>query len=307
MSPNQLRTFLTVATSGSIRAAAEKLTVSQPAISSVVNDLEKELKVKLFTKEGRGIKITPSGIVLVQYAKEILGLLEEASSAVRSSADPQSGPLRLAAVTTAGENLVPRYLSSFRSHYRGVEIALEVGNRQRVWEALADRSVDLAIGGKPPAIGKYVTLAIKENELVVVAAATEGQKERAVSLEDLRKQTWLMREPGSGTRATSEELFEQLGINPPVLTLGSNGAIRESVRIGLGITLISSDAVAHYLNEASLEKWIYGPLPLKRKWHLVARNDEKRSETAKLFIEHITNVHEITNFASFELIEPIIW
>ncbi len=112
---------------------------------------------------------------------------------------------------------------------------------------------------------------------------------RSVTIEDLASATWLLREPGSGTRAATEELFAQLDLSPAVLTVGSNGAIWESVQVGLGITLISRDAVAPQLDTGLLEEWRYGPLPLRRSWHVVGRTAGGLDPTARLLLRHLVS------------------
>jgi DNA-binding transcriptional LysR family regulator len=212
-----------------------------------------------------------------------------------AKANPERGRLRLAAVTTAGEHIVPPLLAGFRRAHPEVEVVLEVGNRRRVWELLDHRGADLGIGGRPPLGGRLTSLAETDNELVVVSASPEGHPLaiRRVTVADLARQTWLVRESGSGTASTAVELFDDVGIDPATLVLGSNGAIRESVMVGLGIALISRAAVVRELAEGSLEEWrTVGPssrghLPLLRQWHLVGRGDEELPATAALFCEHV--------------------
>ncbi len=140
---------------------------------------------------------------------------------------------------------------------------LEVGNRARVWSLLDNHEVDLAIGGRPKSEGRFVTLATRPNPLVVVAApaayGAPGPPPAPASVAELASRVWLLREPGSGTRSTTEELFDELAISPPTLTLGSNGSIRASAQAGLGITLISRDAVAHELAEGQLVDHLVDP------------------------------------------------
>lgn len=167
-------------------------------------------------------------------------------------------------------------------------MSLEVGNRDRVWELLEGREVDLAIGGRPP--DPFVTLATRPNLLVLVAAGSGRPSVRTVDVAELARQVLVLREPGSGTRSTAVELFGQLGVTPAsTLTVGSNGAIRESVQVGLGITLISRDAVARELDEGSLEEWRCEGLPQQRAWHVVARAGEALPPTADLFLGHLAD------------------
>jgi LysR family transcriptional regulator, low CO2-responsive transcriptional regulator len=286
---NQLRTFLAVVETGSVTDAADRLFVSPPAVSAALATLQAELGVTLVARVGRGVAVTAAGTVFAPYARSVLRIADEGMTAARETLDPESGRVRLAAVTTAGEHVLPRFLASFRARHPHAEVSLEVGNRERLWQMLADRDVDLAIGGRPPVGSRFETRATRPNVLVLIAAARPGSVGvRDVSLGELSRQVLLLREPGSGTRRTAEELFAELGISPATLTLGSNGALRESVQVGLGITLISHDAVARELEEGTLEEWRCPTLPRHRAWHLVSRADEDLAPTAGLFLAHVT-------------------
>jgi DNA-binding transcriptional LysR family regulator len=292
MTLGQLRTFLAVVGTGSVRAAAERLVVTQPAVSAALGSLQEELGVALVARDGRGLRVTPAGEAFAGYARRALGLLDEGVAAAGGAAEPERGRLRLAAVTSAGEHLVPSLLATFLDLYPGVELSLEVGNRRSVWDLLAHHEADLAIGGRPPATA--TTLATRPQRLVVVAPRRPGARPgsgrrvvRSVSLLELARATWLLREPGSGTRAAAEELLAQLDLAPRVLNLGSNGAIVESVRIGLGITLISREAVDEQLAAGGLEEWRHDPLPLERAWHLVSAAGEPIGATPRLFLDHV--------------------
>lgn len=291
----QLRTFLAVAATGSVRAAADQLVVTQPAVSSALAAVRKQVGVALVMRDGRGLRLTPAGEALAERARAALALLDEAVAAARGEADPDRGRLRLASVTTAGEHLAPPLLASFLADRPEVTVSLEVGNRRRVADLLAHHEVDLAIGGRPPPGAE--TLATRANRLVVVGASrgpsagiASGRKRaraRVVTMAELDTATWLLREPGSGTRATAEALLEELGIAPRILTFGSNGAVVESVRIGLGVTLISADAVASDLAGGALEEWQHQGLPLERPWHLFGRAGEPLAPTPDRFLAHL--------------------
>jgi DNA-binding transcriptional LysR family regulator len=287
MTFNQLRTFVQVATSGSVIDAARTLMVSPPAVSAAVGAIERELGIHLVERAGRGLVVTPAGIVFARYARQVLALLETGKAATAEALDPERGQVRLAAVTTAGEHVVPKFLASFRARYPEAGVTLEVGNRDRVWDALEHHEADLAVGGRPPGGGRFVTLATRPNVLVLVAAGNGSPSVRQVDVGTLARSVVLLREEGSGTRGTAEELLDELGVDPRTLTLGSNGAIRESVQVGLGITLISRDAVGRELEEGTLEEWRCGDLPRQRAWHVVARANEHLPATAGLFLTHL--------------------
>src|SRR5215471_9286930 len=205
---NQLRTFLAVADNESVRGAAQELVVTQAAVSASLAALQKGLGVALVTPDGRGLRLTDAGKTYAGYARRILGLLDEAGLAAAASADPERGELRIAAVTTAAEQVVPHILGGFRRQHPLTGVRLEAGNRERVRSLLDRHQVDLVVTGRPEPGWEVDVHAVRPHELVVVAApdlATEaGQASHPADLLTwLARQTWLLREPGSGTRAST--------------------------------------------------------------------------------------------------------
>jgi DNA-binding transcriptional LysR family regulator len=305
MTLNQLRSFLAVADSGSVRAAAEELVVTQAAVSASVTALQKSLGVALVTPDGRGLRLTDAGALYARYARRILGLLDEAARAAAAAADPERSELRIAAVTTAAEQIVPPILGGFRRRHPQTGVRLEAGNRDRVRSLLDRHQVDLVLGGRPEPAWDVVVHAVRPHELVVVAApelaaaaragigegagATAGEgagataeAEAAGLLPWLASQTWLLREPGSGTRASTDTLLADLDISPLTLMVGSNVAIRESAQVGLGVTLLSRDAVAAELADGELAEIPVPGTPLHRDWYLVAHPGRLPPPAARL-------------------------
>ncbi len=275
MTLNQLRTFLAVAESGSVRAAAEELVVTQAAVSASLGALQKSLALQLLCPEGRGLRLTKAGQEYARYVRRILGLLDEAHRAAASAADPERGELRIAAVTTAAEQIVPGLLRGFRRLHPDVGVLLEAGNRERVGALLDHHQVDLVLGGRPEPGWDVQVHAVRAHQLVVVAAPELAATAAGAELLPwLARQTWLLREPGSGTRATTEMLLADLGLAPLTLTVGSNGAIRESASVGLGVTLVSRDAAAAEFAAGRLAEVPVPGTPLHRDWYLVAHTGE---------------------------------
>jgi LysR family transcriptional regulator, low CO2-responsive transcriptional regulator len=278
---NQLRTFLAVAENGSVRAAAQDLVVTQAAVSASLTALQKSLGVALLEPDGRGLRLTAAGQAYSGYVRRVLGLLDEAGRAAAAAADPERGELRIAAVTTAAEQILPGLLSGFRTRYPRLGVRLEAGNRDRVRGLLDRHQVDLVLGGRPEPGWDVEVLAERPHELVVVAAPSlaAGAREAAPGpgpgpdgslLPWLARQAWLLREPGSGTRAATDALLTELDIAPLTLMVGSNGAIRESASVGLGVTLISREAVAAELADGRLTALPVPGTPMHRDWYLVA-------------------------------------
>jgi LysR family transcriptional regulator, low CO2-responsive transcriptional regulator len=261
----QIRAFLAVKNVGSVHGAASQLLVSQPSVSAAVASLGRELGVVLFERHGRGVRLTESGEAFAPYAAEVLGLLEQGRSAAQEAAHPEASKVRLAAVNTAGEYLVPPLIRAYRQVHPGISILLEVGNRATVFERLQSRHADIGIGGRPPGRG-LLGYPLVANELVVV-----GRNSRA----DLARTPWLLREDGSGTRLATERLLADLDFgssesgSPELLTLGSNGAIKQGLVFGLGVTLISRFAVAAELRSGLLGEIDVPGTPLNRPWHVL--------------------------------------
>lgn len=286
MTPNQLKTFLEVARAGSVRGAADRLVVTQPAVSAAVAALQREVGSPLVERRGRGLVITPAGEALAVHAAQILGLMDEALESAREAAAPGAGRLRLAAVTTAGEHVLPPLLRAFRARHPAVELALEVGNRRTVWERMRDREADLGVAGRPPAGSGLVGEPFRRNDLVLVAPPDRRPLHgRPFDPHELAGDTWLLREPGSGTRENAEEWLSSLGMSPPVLTIGSNGAIVRMVALGLGVTLISRDAVSREVSEKEVRVLPVRGLPLRRHWHAVIRQAERLPGPAERFLQ----------------------
>lgn len=262
-------------------AAAAQLWVTPSAVSAAVLALQRELGVALLTKDGRGVKVTPAGRVFAGYARTVLGLLNEAIGAAAAADDPARGRVRIAAVTTAAEHVLPGALAAFRHDHPAVSLDLEVAPRDQVWAMLAAHETDVVVAGRPPAgIGGRL-LGTRANDLVVVAAPTQASDPLAT--------TWLVREPGSGTRATTTAYLDGLGEHPPLLTLGSNGAVVAGAVAGLGVTLVAHDAVARQLAAGELALIELPGTPLSRPWHLVTASTA--GPTVELLVAHLlTNV-----------------
>src|SRR5579875_1480145 len=273
----RLRAYVAVADTGSVRAAAQKLVVTESAVSAALTMLAREVGVPLLERQGRGLRLTSAGRAYAGYARAILGLHEEALAAARGG-EREHGRVRVAAVTTAGEHVIPPVLASFLGRHPGVDLGLEVGPSEQVWELFADRGTDLVIAGRPPQSLTAVVRAVRPNALVVVGTPDLAGTE-------VLRAAWLMREVGSGTRATCEALLATLDADPVTLTMGSGGAVVAGAVAGLGATLVSRDAVRDHLAAGRLVELPVPHTPMRRPWHAVSHPHP--SAAADLFVAHL--------------------
>jgi LysR family transcriptional regulator, low CO2-responsive transcriptional regulator len=275
---------------GSVTAAAEELVVTQPSISAAVAALQRELGVELTERVGRTVRPTAAGDAYALYAADVLGLLDRGRRAAHEAAAHGRRTLRVSAVTTAGEHIVTPLLRAFRERHPDLEISLHVGNRAAVFRRLTDHEVDVAITGRVPEDGRLQGTPFADNDFVLITAPGDPlAKRRLVAVEEVAARPWLLREAGSGTRALSEEYLAEHGLDPQILTLGSNGAIKQAVRLGLGVSLQSRFAVELDLELGRLAAIRpRGGLP-KRAWY-VARSavGPVRDEVAA-FVEFVAS------------------
>jgi DNA-binding transcriptional LysR family regulator len=275
----RLRAFVAVAETGSVRAAAQRLVVTESAVSAAVSALTRDVGVPLLERQGRGLRLTASGQTYAGYARTILGLHAEALAAAHGEANPGHGQVRLAAVTTAGEHVLPVVLASFRAEHPGIALGLEVGTREHVWGLLAAHEADLVIAGRAPAALGAVVRAVRHNALIVVGSPV------VAGGFDLERTTWLMREAGSGTRETCEALLASLDVEPPALTLGSNGAVVAGAAAGLGVTLVSRDAVRGLLAAGDVVEVAVPQTPMRRPWHAVTQ--ARATAATEVLVAHL--------------------
>jgi LysR family transcriptional regulator, low CO2-responsive transcriptional regulator len=266
----QLVAFLTVVRRGSVTAAAEELVVTQPSVSAAVSALERELGVRLTERAGRTVRPTAAGAAYAPYAADVLGLLDQGARAAREVEESRPHTLRISAVTTAGEYLVPQLIQAFRERRPEVEISLDVGNREVVFRRVLDHQVDVAVTGRIPDDDRLVGEDFADNEFALVTAAGDPlARRRWVPMEELESRPWLLREQGSGTRALNEQFLAQHSLEAPTLTLGSNGAIKQAARAGLGVSLLSRAAVAAELDAGLLGELRLSDVPPPRPWFVL--------------------------------------
>jgi DNA-binding transcriptional LysR family regulator len=261
---------LAVVRGGSVTAAADELVVTQPSVSSAIATLGKELGCDLFERSGRGIRLTEAGHAFAPYAADVIGLLERGRQAAGEAAKLSVRRLQIAAVTTAAESFVPPLMRAFSAAHPDIQLTLAVGNREAVFERVRSHAVDVAISGKPPSDGGLIAEPLSDNEIVCITAPDDpALADEPLEPRDLETRSWLLREPGSGTRALNEEFLAERGLAPRTVTLGSNGAIKQAVRAGLGVSLLSRAAVADELQSGRLAELALTAPPATRPWFVV--------------------------------------
>lgn len=279
-----LRIFEAVACHGSISRAAGELHLTQPAVSMQMKQLEEQIGLPLVEQIGRRICLTEAGQTLRVHARDIAGRMANLNAAMAQFRGLDRGLLRLAVVSTANYFL-PALIAEFNARHPGVRISLQVGNREFVLSALADSRADLAITGQPPDGVEVVAQNFKDNPLVVIASprhALAGQEQ--VSMVRLAEEVLVMREPGSGTRAAAERQFSAQGLTiREGCEFSTNEAIKQAVRAGLGVAVVSAQTIELELQMGCLAILPVEGFPILRKWYVVHRTQHRLSASATTF------------------------
>ncbi|HET6780606.1 MAG TPA: selenium metabolism-associated LysR family transcriptional regulator [bacterium] len=287
MNLHQLRIFYTVARLGSFSRAAEELRISQPSVSIQVADLERSLRVDLFEQLGKRIYLTDAGRVLEDYARRILNLVEEANSALAEVAGEFRGRLTIGASTTPGTYVLPRVIGAFQEKYPNVTVTLDIANTRRIQERILRNELDLGIVGWEVSSHNLEVLPLLEDELVlVVPPGHQLAQAETVQAKVLRDQRVIMRERGSGTREAAEAALREAGVVlSPAMELGSNEAIKEAVAAGLGVTILSTLAVAPEVAARRLVVVPMDDLSIRRSFRVVYHRDKRMGKALRTFID----------------------
>lgn len=284
---NQLRVFEAVARTGSFSKAAQELSVTQPAVTVQIHHLEKHCGVPLFERVRRRARLTPAGLTLHQYAQRIFALAEEAEQALELARGFKAGRVRLVASLTAAAYYLPPLIAAFKQRYPGIEVQLFVDNSQRVAERIQALVDDIGVLSGEPQDPNLVLEPLCEDPLVLIVSPRHPwAKRRTVSLHELADQPFILREPGSATRALIESRMAAEGVALRVtMELGSNEAIKRSVEMGHGVTLISAAIVQREVEARHLVMLRVREPGLVRRFYMAYHRERRESPFIRAFLE----------------------
>ncbi|MCU0939917.1 MAG: LysR substrate-binding domain-containing protein [Burkholderiaceae bacterium] len=278
----QLKAFATVARHKSFIRAAEELHLTPPAISLQVSQLEREVGLPLFERRGRTVSLTMPGEYLLVYARRILGTLKEAEDAMARLQGAQTGRITIGMVSTA-KYFMPRLLARFREEHRGVELRMAIGNRETLVEQLRNAEVDLAVMGRPPKeIDARGELFAEQPHAIVASPLHRLAGLREITPAMLSGEEFIVREPGSGTRAAMEQFFRDHRIAPPqVMETTSNETIKQAVIANMGLAFLSLHTTGLEVQSRLMVVLDVLDLPMIRRWHIVHLQGKPLSPAAE--------------------------
>jgi DNA-binding transcriptional LysR family regulator len=284
----QLEIFVKVAEFGSFSKAAEALYLTQPTVSEHIRTLEDEFGVRLLDRLGRGAAVTRAGALLLSYAQRMLALSREARQAMESFQGRMSGELLIGASTIPGEYVLPTLIGRFKEKYPDISITLLIGDSQAAVEWVAEGRAELGVVGARLSVRGIEYKELMPDDLVVVVRGTHAWHARKqITLEDLQSEPLLIRERGSGTRAALEgalaEVHMDLAAFRIVGEMGSTQAIKQAVKAGVGVSLMSRRAVEEECRSGLLACLRVKDLKVTRSFHLATHRERSRSPLAEAF------------------------
>ncbi|MDH5408344.1 MAG: LysR family transcriptional regulator [Gammaproteobacteria bacterium] len=284
----QLKVFEAVARNLSFTQAAQELHLTQPAVSMQIKQLEESAGLSLFEHMGKRIFLTDAGREMYHYSRTIAEQLDEAGEVLEQLKGIQRGHLAIGVASTANY-FATRLLATFAKLHDGITFSLDVTNRASLLRQLENNEKDMVIMGRPPESMALELEPFMENPLVAIAPPDHSlAQEKAIPLTRIQQETFVVREPDSGTRIAMERFFNDRGISLKTgMEMTSNEAIKQAVEAGLGLGLVSIHTLALELETKRLAILDVKEFPILRHWYVVHRNGKRLSPIATAFRQFV--------------------
>lgn len=272
---DQLEAFADVVELGSFTAAAERMNLTQPAVSLQVRQLERRLGVRLIERVGRKAKPTAAGSELLDHARHIRATVEAALDGMARYAAGTAGRVRLGTGATACIYLLPPVLRELRRRLPDLEITISTGNTTEIVRAVEENTIDIGFVTMPVTGRMLDVVPVLDDEFVAIASPDQSLP-KSVTAKALSALPMLLYEPGGNTRRIVDEWLTRTGVDvKPIMALGSVEAIKELVGAGLGCSVLPRLSVEDEMGRGRLVVRSLSP-KLSRKLALVVRRDKPR-------------------------------
>lgn len=287
---HKLEIFVTTAEQKSFTRAAELLHMTPSAISLSIKALENKLGVRLFERSNKYVQLTEAGQVMYAQSKEILLKYDQLKLALTELEPSTAMPLSIGAAYTFGEYFLPGIIYAFSKRHPNITPNITIHNSKTIIEQIHKQELDIGFIVEGEASGSDVdTNLFTEEEMVIIARPNHPIiRHSQVDRRLLEAETWIIREPGSGTRDVTDKLFAQLGIAPKkVMSFGSSQTIKESVALGLGISYLSESTVKSETKTGSISAITLADFPNKSRFHYITHHASFHTQAAQLFLDFL--------------------
>lgn len=282
-----LQVFITVAEKKSFSRAAEELHLTQPAVSQYIRALENSVGTRLLERTNKYVRLNQAGEIVFHHAKEILSLYTKMQCLVDDLTNRAGGPISIGSSYTFGEYILPRIIARLQNLYPEISPSITIHNTKEIIDLVTNHQLDIGIIEGFFKGDKLITEIVAEDHMFIVASPNHRlmRKKGEITISELKEETWIVREIGSGTREATENLFRIYELTPKkLMEFGSTQLIKESVEAGLGITLLSRWAIEKELHNHYIEVLKVKGLPFKRDFSIIT-NTTYQTKALKTFIE----------------------
>lgn len=289
ISLSQLRAFVAVARHRHFTRAAQDISVSQPSVSYQVRRLERILRTRLVDVTGRHVRLTDAGERLASWADGWLNELEEVEEEIRQYGRGIVGRVRLGATRAVGGYALPAVLVAFRTAYPGVEVSVTIADGPGIEELLVGREIELAVVEAPLVGREWTVQPLRVDRLILIVPPDHPfTRSESIDREQLRGQPFVLREPGAGTRALTEQLLAPLdGDFVVALELSEPEAIVRAVAAGAGLSIISEEIAGLHVRTGAVGRVEIRGMDLVRSFRLVVPRRGQLSPAADLFRRYL--------------------
>jgi DNA-binding transcriptional LysR family regulator len=282
----RLHTFRVLSETLHFRHAAERLGITQSAVSQQIAALEKDLGAALFERIGRRVYLTPAGRVLAEESVKVLSTVSRAREAVGAASKGDAGRLRVGASTTPGIYLVPEVLGRFRADFPLVELEFSIANSSRIETLVVANEFDLGVCGFRPTHEELFEIELGDDRIILVAAPALVGKARRLRPDDLARWPLVAREPGSATRRAVERALAALGVHlAPAFELPSPEAVVRAAEAGLGSAFMSERAAREALETGRVVELRVQGLDVRRGLFAVHHRDKQVTPAMRELID----------------------
>lgn len=288
----QMQVFEAVAELRSFSRAAERLHMTQPAVSQHIRALEDSLGVRLLERNNKSVSLTRAGEIALRHAKDINGLYFRMREMVNELVHFTGGPLSVGASYTFGEYALPSVLAKLHREYPGITAQVAIGNTAEIAERVRSRELDICIVEGEKFGGGLAARKLADDEMYIAAGAGHPLTDvPEVAIPRLAEEIWAVREPGSGTREAADRMLGEFGIEPVrVMELGSTQLIKETVEAGVGVTLLSRLALRKELEFGLLRLLNVPGMPVRRSFYVLMRKGDLQTRTMEVFMQTLEAV-----------------
>lgn len=284
---NQLQIFLKIVQTQSVTKASEELHLTQPAVSIQLKNFQDQFDIPLTEVIGRKIYITDFGREIAKAAEVIIQQVHAINYKTMAYKGQLTGRLKISVVST-GKYVMPYFLSQFMQQHPGIELEMDVTNKQKVIESLENNEVDFALVSILPKNLNVEKLDLLQNKLFLVGNAQQNVESRENVKEFFENLPLIFREKGSGTRQTMERFINQNHISVlKKMELTSNEAVKQALLAGLGFSIMPLIGIRNELRNNELQIIPMKGLPIKTNWSLIWLKEKKHSPVSEAFLKFL--------------------